>query len=158
AAVHSSPPGSEAAIVQSLASLLDDPPQRKVWAKVLLGAVADERRGRAGALSSAFSELVHERGEMSASLHEVQPVITMLRAHARPDNGASIEDAFHATRVMIGALTYRHAGEQHLRNERILDELRASCDRLATSLELADLKQALIAELPRLGVPNGFVA
>jgi phosphoserine phosphatase RsbU/P len=155
---YSSPPGSEAALVRSLASVLDGQEERKAWAKSLLAAVGDERAGSTGALHAAFARLGEEPTVLQASLHELQRVITMLRAHAVADGGALIEEGFHAARVMVASLTYRRAGEQHLRNERILEDLRESCERLATCLKLDDLREVLIAELPRLGIQNGFVA
>jgi signal transduction histidine kinase/ActR/RegA family two-component response regulator len=82
----------------------------------------------------------------------------MLRCHAIADGGPVIEEAFHVARVMVASLTYRRAGEQQLRNERILEDLRESCERLATCLKQDDLRKALIAELPRLGIQNAFVA
>jgi DNA-binding LacI/PurR family transcriptional regulator/signal transduction histidine kinase/ActR/RegA family two-component response regulator len=154
----SSPPGSEAALVRSLGPVLDDQAERTLWAKTLLAAVGDERAGQLGAVHAAFAQLGEEPSVLQASLHEAQRVITMLRAHAVADGGAAIEEGFHAARVMVASLTYRRAGEQHLCNERILEELRESCERLATCLKLDDLRMALIHELPRLGIQNGFVA
>lgn len=155
---HSSPPGSEAALVRALGPVLDAQDQREAWAQVLLQAVTDERRGKLGAVHGAFADLGDEPTVLQATLHEVQRVITMLRAHALADGAAPIEEAFHAARVMIASLTYRRSGEQHLANERILEQLRESCERLATCLKLEDLRQALILELPRLGVHNAFIA
>ncbi|HTV19772.1 MAG TPA: ATP-binding protein, partial [Polyangiaceae bacterium] len=96
-------------------------------------------------------------GGSHVPLHELQRVISILWRQSGAKD-AALEGAFHATRIEIGALMYRRAGEQNLRDDQLVDELRISCERLATSLEQPALERAILTELPRLGIKNGFIA
>jgi DNA-binding LacI/PurR family transcriptional regulator/signal transduction histidine kinase/ActR/RegA family two-component response regulator len=141
----------------ALSPLIEDGAWRERWASSLLQAVEEERRGRAGALEGAFGKLVDDLGGSHVPLHELQRAVSVLW-RASVTGAPAIEAAFHATRVRIGAMMYRRAGEQNLRDDQLVDELRLSGERLATSLERPVLVQAMAAELPRLGIKNGFVA
>jgi sigma-B regulation protein RsbU (phosphoserine phosphatase) len=147
----------ERALVSALGPLLEHAEPRQRWARELRRAVEDERQGLSGALEGEFSKLILELGRSQVPLHELQRVVSVLWQTTRA-GAPAIEAAFHAARVRIGAMMYRRAGEQNLKNDQLVDELRLSCERLATSLEYSVLEQALATELPRLGIQNGLVA
>src|SRR6185295_15750690 len=149
---------THAELVAALTPVIEDAPRREHWAGALEQAVQEERRGRTGALEGAFAALVSDAGGSQVPLHELQRAISILWRNTQAAGGARLEGAFHATRIRIGALMYQRAGEQNLRDDQLLDELRLSCERLATSLERPVLQQAMAAELPRLGIRNGFIA
>jgi len=142
----------------ALAPVIEDRARRRHWAGALEQAVEEERRGRAGALEGAFAALVHDAGGSQVPLHELQRAVSVLWRNTKQDGSNRLEGAFHAARIRIGAMMYQRAGEQNLRDEQLVDELRLSCERLATSLERPFLEQAMAAELPRLGIRNGFIA
>lgn len=144
-------------LATALAPVLGDEALQRRWAAALELSVERERGGHAGALEATIAELLAGLDGGQVPLHELQRVVSILWRAARAA-GTDIDGAFHATRVRIGAMMYRRAGEQNLRDEHLIDELRLSCERLATSLERPVLQQAMAAELPRLGIQNGFVA
>jgi phosphoserine phosphatase RsbU/P len=159
----SSPPRAEAGplrdeLLQALCSVLDDGTRRAHWSAALPAAAAAERRGERGALEAAFVQLIDELGGSHVPLHELQRVISILWRQSGSHTDLATEGAFHATRIKVGALMYRRAGEQNLRDDQLVDELRLSCERLATSLEQPALERAILAELPRLGIHNGLIA
>jgi signal transduction histidine kinase/ActR/RegA family two-component response regulator len=145
-------------LCEALAPVVDDETRQNHWAAALPAAVEAERRGERGALESAFARLVDELGGSHVPLHELQRVISILWRQSGASSSRAVEGAFHATRIEIGALMYRRAGEQNLRDDQLVDELRLSCERLATSLERPALEHAILTELPRLGIGNGFIA
>jgi phosphoserine phosphatase RsbU/P len=145
-------------LAAALAPILEVDDRRQHWAGALEQAVEEERRGRSGALESAFAALVSDAGGTQVPLHELQRAISVLWRNSNAGSSTALEGAFHATRIRIGAMMYRRAGEQNLRNEQLVDELRLSCERLATSLERPALVQAMATELPRLGIRNGLIA
>jgi sigma-B regulation protein RsbU (phosphoserine phosphatase) len=151
------PASAHAELTGALAPVLEDEHRRRHWAEQLTGAVAAERRGEERALELAFARLIDELGGSHVPLHELQRVISVLWRQSGPKD-AALEGAFHASRIEIGTLMYRRAGEQNLRDDQLIDELRISCERLATSLERPALERALATELPRLGIRNGFIA
>jgi phosphoserine phosphatase RsbU/P len=159
----SSPPNSDAGsdrdeLRQALCPVLDDAARRLHWSSALPAAVAAERQGDGGALEAAFVRLIEELGGSHVPLHELQRVISILWRRSGSHTDLATEGAFHATRIKIGALMYQRAGEQNLRDDQLVDELRLSCERLATSLEQPALERAILAELPRLGIHNGLIA
>ncbi len=145
-------------LVLALAPIIEHEVRREHWASALLQAVEEERRGLTGTLEGAFGRLVDELGGSQVPLHELQRAISVLWRETAANGSAAIEGAFHSARIRIGAMMYRRAGEQNLRDDQLVDELRLSCERLATSLERPVLQQAMAAELPRLGIQNGFIA
>jgi sigma-B regulation protein RsbU (phosphoserine phosphatase) len=142
----------------ALAPVIDDVARRKHWAEALPAAALAERQGEHGALEIAFSRLIEELGGSHVPLHELQRTISILWRQSAAHSSPVLEAAFHATRIKVGALMYQRAGEQNLRDDQLVDELRLSGERLATSLERPALTQAILTELPRLGIFNGFIA
>jgi DNA-binding LacI/PurR family transcriptional regulator/signal transduction histidine kinase/ActR/RegA family two-component response regulator len=145
-------------LAAALAPVIEDSTRRQHWAGALQQAVEEEHRGHAGALEGAFAALVHDAGGSQVPLHELQRAVSVLWRNTKQDGSSTLEGAFHAARIRIGAMMYQRAGEQNLRDDQLVDELRLSCERLATSLERPVLEQAMAAELPRLGIRNGFIA
>jgi sigma-B regulation protein RsbU (phosphoserine phosphatase) len=152
------PESARSELGATLGPILGSAARSEHWAGVLLRAVEAERHGQAGRLEGAFTELVNDAGGTQVPLHELQRAVSVLWRGAQALGSNALEGAFHATRIRIGALMYRRAGEQNLRDEQLVDELRLCCERLATSLERPMLERALATELPRLGIQNGFVA
>jgi sigma-B regulation protein RsbU (phosphoserine phosphatase) len=145
-------------LAAALAPVIESPTRRLHWAGALEQAVEEERRGHTGALEGAFAALVSTAGGTHVPLHELQRAVSVLWRNTKQSGTTTLEGAFHATRIRIGAMMYQRAGEQNLRDDQLVDELRLSCERLATSLERPVLEQAMAAELPRLGIRNGFIA
>ncbi len=147
------------ALDSALAPLIDDASSRSREADALLRAVLAECAGKTGAFLNAFTALLGSLRMTYVPPHELQRSVSVLRSYARCLGGPpETEDAFHAARVLVGSLTYRSAGAQRLRSEYLLEELRLSSERLTTSLTMGALKDALLTELPRLGVGNALVA
>jgi phosphoserine phosphatase RsbU/P len=149
---------TEHELAAALAPVIEDATRRAHWAGALEQAVEEERRGRSGALESAFAALISDAGGTHVPLHELQRAVSVLWRNTKQAGSPSLEGAFHATRIRIGAIMYQRAGEQNLRDDQLVDELRLSCERLATSLERPMLEQVMATELPRLGIRNGFIA
>jgi phosphoserine phosphatase RsbU/P len=149
-------PGEELNL--ALTPVIDDAAQRAHWVTALTAAAHDESQGERGGLELAFSRLIGELGGSHVPLHELQRVISILWRQCEARGTPAVEGAFHACRIKVGALMYRRAGEQNLRDDQLVDELRLSGERLATSLERPALIQAILTELPRLGIFNGFIA
>ncbi len=145
-------------LAAALAPILEDAARRQHWAGALEQAVEEERRGRAGALEGAFAALISDAGGTQVPLHELQRAVSVLWRNTNGGSSPELEGAFHATRIRIGALMYQRAGEQNLRSDQLVDELRLSCERLATSLERPALVQVMATELPRLGIRDGLIA
>lgn len=145
-------------LASALSPILEDATRRQHWAGALEQAVEEERRGHAGALEGAFAALVSDAGGSQVPLHELQRAVSVLWRNTNGGVSTALEGAFHAARIRIGAMMYQRAGEQNLRNEQLVDELRLSCERLATSLERPALVQVMATELPRLGILNGLIA
>lgn len=152
------PSSGDAELVSALAPIIEDHARRAHFALDLHQAVEDERAGHAGALERAFDALLEEIGGGQVPLHELQRAVSVLWRETLANTSVALEGAFHATRIRIGALMYRRAGEQNLKDDALVDELRLSWERLATSLERPMLEQALATELPRLGIRNAFIA
>lgn len=154
---QAAPSSARAELVQALAPIVEQEELREKWALALERAVENERAGETGALEAAFARLVDGLGVAQVPLHELQRAVSVLW-RGSVTGAPAIEAAFHATRVRIGALMYQRAGEQNLRDDQLVDELRLSCERLATSLERPMLEHAMAVELPRLGIRNAFIA
>ena len=157
--IHSAPPPRQSRIADSLAPLLQAPEQRADWAHTLCTAVDAELGGDTGALRTAMFRLLSQLSDPDAPLHELQQVITCLR---RTMSGVGItsdvETAFHEAFVQLGLAIQRREGKRRLHDEDLTERLRVNWERLASSLNFADLAACLGDELPRLSIMNGFVA
>jgi signal transduction histidine kinase/ActR/RegA family two-component response regulator len=148
-----------AEVVALLTPLFDDPAERRRWSEELGLAVRAECAGEAGALPAAFEGLVGTLPHPHVPIHDLQRVITVLRRHAHARAGCPPpEDALHAARVVVSGHASRRTKQQQLRNKYLLDELRVNWERLGTSLTLPSLKDALTAELPRLGIHDALIS
>ena len=147
------------ALLQTLSPLIDDREARSHWVETLLRSVDEQCTGSGGSFLEEFGRLLESLKMLYVPPHELQRSVSILRSYAAArGGGSSVEDSFHAARVFVGALTYRSAGSQRLRSEYLLEELRLSSERLTTSLTMSALKEALVTELPRLGVGNALIS
>ena len=146
-------------IRELLRPIFDSTNQRERWSGELIEAAAAEMKGRTGTLGRVLNSLILRIPNPHVPLYELQRIVTCLR-DAAVDNGLtqSVEEAFHAARVLVGSHSYRREGEKHLRNEYLLAELRLSWERLATSLSLPSLRRVLASELPHFGILNAVVS
>jgi DNA-binding LacI/PurR family transcriptional regulator/signal transduction histidine kinase len=152
-------PPLPAELTQALAACIDTEQERVQAATQLLRAVHAERAGHHGALLQVVASLVRGRPELHVPIFELQRVITSLRSWAFEQGApAALDDAFHSARALVGAQAYRRVAEQYVRYEYLLEALRSAWEQLATCLSLPALKQALLSELPRIGIRDALVS
>lgn len=129
------------------------------WRGELIRAVEAQQAGEDGALLAALDAFVRRTSGTHVPIHELQRVITSLRASTMLGGSPSrMEGAFHAARAQVGSHAYRRVAQELLRTNAVLMEMRSGWEQLATSLTLPGLQRALASELPRLGVQHGLVA
>jgi DNA-binding LacI/PurR family transcriptional regulator/signal transduction histidine kinase/ActR/RegA family two-component response regulator len=145
-------------IRELLRPIFDVEKQRDRYAGELVEAAAAEARGKLGTLIRVLNSMIMRIPHPHVPLYELQRIVTCLRDSVVEQGiTPSIEEAFHAARVLVGSHAHRREGETRLRNEYLLEELRLSWERLATCLSLPDLSRALASELPRFGILNAAI-
>jgi len=134
------------------------------WPGLLLDSLDEELQGVEGRFTAAFEELLHRAQAQGASLDEFQRVVSVLRTEFRrvqvqnTEEAHRVERIWHSARVLVGAASIRLLGHQKLVEQQASTSLARVGERLAATLSLPLLKEALVDDLPRLDVPRASVS
>lgn len=134
------------------------------WPSMLLDALDQEFQGVDGRFTAAFEELLHRAQSEGASLDEFQRVVSVLRTEFRRvrvqnrEEAHRIERIWHGARVLVGAASIRLLGRQKLLEQQASTSLARVGERLAATLSLTLLKEALVDELPTLDIHRAAVS
>lgn len=126
----------------------------------LLDAFQSELKGKTpGAFLSQLGQAVTTGGEVEGW----QDVLSMMRRHCLPyltDRHIQqrAEDLWHQARVMIGEMAQRIQAYQKWHTEEQARALRTIGQRLTTTLDIAELMNVLVQELPQLGLRSCFLS
>ncbi|XXT19598.1 SpoIIE family protein phosphatase [Sorangium sp. So ce429] len=125
------------------------------WPEELLSALDEELAGREGRFLGALRHLLDRAGDERCFLDQFQLVITLLRARYRwrpvgARSSKSLEQLWHAARLLIGRASVRAEGRQRLSVELAANDLSWTGRWLTTCLSLPLLKRTLASELDRL--------
>ncbi|WP_437807048.1 SpoIIE family protein phosphatase [Sorangium sp. So ce1078] len=128
------------------------------WAGELLSALDEELAGEEGRFLRALEALLDAAVRDGANLEHFQGVITLLRERFRrgrgdPRDGAleeTLEQLWHAARVLVGSASVRSEGQQRLNVELASLYLSWSTRSFSTCLSLPILKRMMASELPRM--------
>jgi DNA-binding LacI/PurR family transcriptional regulator len=131
----------------------------------LVDAFIAELRGKEGAsFAAAWDELLHDASAAALDLRKFQAPITALRRGAVPalsELGGLLvraETLLHEARVLLASRIHQCESERRLAERRTLHALADVAQSLIVSDDLPALLQAVARALPRLGIPNAFVA
>ncbi len=150
-----------AAVEELLAGLFHDEYRRRHWARELLAAVEAERKQEAGALPGAIVRLVRQLHGSHLPLQVLQRLVTGLRLESSgtgDPTSRELEEAFHASRALIGEHAYKRVADHLIREEVAFAQLRASWEHLATALTWPDLERALTTDLSSLGIRDAVIS
>lgn len=152
-------------LVQALLGAVSIPPHRLGrWPELLLYALDQELSGESGRFGAALEELLERAQAEGASLDEFQRVVSALRFELRKTRildereNRKIERIWHAARVAVGAASIRLLGRRGLDIEAASAGLGRSGERLAATLNLTLLKDALIEDLPALRIQRAALS
>ncbi|WP_437644018.1 SpoIIE family protein phosphatase [Sorangium sp. So ce362] len=128
------------------------------WAGELLSALDDELAGEEGRFLRALEALLDAAGREGANLEHFQGVITLLRERVRRGPGdlrgaalaETLEQLWHASRVLVGSASVRSEGQQRLNVELASLYLSWSARSFSTCLSLPILRRMMASELPRM--------
>ncbi len=138
------------------------PEKISTWLEPLLEAFLEELRGTTEVFIKIFTEI------LDLALHENSDVIlwhgalSVLRQRVLP--GISLEDKcrlealFAQARIVIGEAVQRAHALRQWQSERLADNLRETARALLTTFDLQQLTDALVENLPHLGIPSAFLA
>lgn len=134
------------------------------WQGVLLEALDAELAGEEGCFASTFEQYLDRALQVGVVLDEFQRMITTLRAEVRRFPIAEIEEhlrverLWHTLRIMVGTASVRSVGRDRLEIVDATLMLGDAGERFATTLSLPLLRDAMVAELPRLQIDEAAVS
>ncbi|XXY43934.1 SpoIIE family protein phosphatase [Sorangium sp. So ce260] len=124
------------------------------WAGDLLAALEEELAGDRGRFLRALQDLLDDARREGVLLDQFQAVISLLRARIQPSSAggdaASLEQLWHAARILIGSESVHVEGEQRLSVELAAIDVTYGARGFAACLSLPVLKGLLASELPRM--------
>lgn len=134
-------------------------------AEALVDAFIAELRGKEGAsFAATWDELLHDASAASLDLRRFQAPVTALRRGAVPalaELGGLLvraETLLHEARVLLASRIHHSESERRLSERRALHALADVAQSLVVCADLSELLDAVARALPRLGIPNAFVA
>ncbi len=137
----------------------------KSEAEALVDAFIAELRGKGSAsFAATWDELLHDASELSLDLRKFQAPITALRRGAVPalaELGGMLvraETLLHEARVLLASRIHHRESERRISERRTLHALSDVAQSLIVCNDLPALLDAVAQALPRLGIPNAFVA
>lgn len=146
--------------VHGAAAALDDG-----WDRQLLDAFEAELRGAgAGLFATTLDGQLAEVGLAGDDVAAWQGLVSALRKLLLPAlaneplRWVQAEDLWHEARILIGDLAERAQAQHRLRGERLSRALTESSAMLLATQQLPALLQAIAEQLPRLGIPGGWLA
>lgn len=146
-------------IATLLSGLVGDKSKRIAWADHLWRAVDAETSGQSGSLQSVLQRLLDEASDPDAQLYDLQHVISYLRTtRADETTRRDLDEVFHSALIQIGHTMHRRETRRRLHHVFLMEELRLSWERLATSLSFDSLREALLRDLPRFSVRNAIIS
>jgi putative methionine-R-sulfoxide reductase with GAF domain len=156
-----------AAIVSEMAQALgtDETVQDLEWSSKLIDAFANEpTSGSQGAFLTILNELLRWLAEAGRDVAACQGLLSVLRRQAMPslltDERAlrRADDLWHQARVLIGGAAERSRVVRALRNQQRIETLRDVGQSLITAVDVLELTDVIARELPRLGIPSGYLS
>ncbi len=146
-------------IAALLDSVVDDERQSADWANRLWIAVNAEHTGQAGALRKVIQDLLEEVPRPDVQLFELQRVVRYLYTTcAERFQETNLDRVFHSASIQIADTMYRREMRRRLQDGFLMEELRLSWERLATSLSFESLRAVLVRDLPRFSVRNAVIS
>jgi DNA-binding LacI/PurR family transcriptional regulator len=134
-------------------------------AEALVDAFIAELRGKEGAsFAAAWDELLHRASSSTLDFHSFQAAISALRRGAVPalsELGGLLvkaETLLHEARVLLGNRIHHRESERRLSERRAMHALADVAQSLIVCADLKALLAAVERALPRLGIPNAFIA
>ncbi len=131
----------------------------------LLDAFAAEIRGGSpGTFSIALDAALRQAVAAGDDIAAWQGVLSTLRRHTLPwlanDDEAlpKAEDLWHQARVMIGKVSGRTQARQTVEVQRRAQTLHEAGQELSTTVDVAELMDAAVQELPRLDIPRCYLS
>ena len=135
------------------------------WDRQLLDAFEAELRGAgAGLFTSTLDRLLVTVANAGDDVSAWQGMVSALRKLLLPSlpneplRWVQAEDLWHEARILIGELGERAQAQHRLYSERLARVLTESGATLLATQQLGALTGAVVAQLPRLGIPGGWMA
>jgi signal transduction histidine kinase/DNA-binding LacI/PurR family transcriptional regulator len=124
------------------------------WAERLTGLFLDAARPEG--FLAVFAEYLRDSARAGCSAQSWWAPLFYLRrfALARGTDEGAIEDLWLRVQLMVADVVERERTFEHLLHERQDQTVREAGQRLIVSRDVAELTDALVAELPRLGIPG----
>ncbi|WP_437281217.1 SpoIIE family protein phosphatase [Sorangium sp. So ce375] len=129
----------------------------QAWPRDLLSALEKELAGREGRFLRALQDLLDAAGRAGVALDQFQGAITLLRAKIARVPGVekdSLEQLWHASRILISHASLRVEGEKRLYLESASVNLSWTGMCFSTSLGMPTLRRTLATELPKLDLTH----
>ncbi|RAS67268.1 phospho-acceptor domain-containing protein [Lentzea atacamensis] len=131
------------------------------WAERLTGLFLDAGRpgGSGGDFLELFAEHLRDSARAGCAAQSWWAPLFYLRRFAleRGTDAGAIEDLWLRVQLMVSDVVERERTFEHLLHERQDQTVREAGQRLIVSRDVAELTGALVAELPRLGIPGCHV-
>jgi serine phosphatase RsbU (regulator of sigma subunit) len=135
------------------------------WDRQLLDAFEAELRGAgAGLFATTIDRLLTEVAAAGDDVVAWQGLVSALRRLLLPAlaneplRWVQAEDLWHEARILIGDLAERAQAQHRLRGERLSRALTESSATLLATQQIPALLRAIADQLPRLGIPGGWLA
>jgi len=135
------------------------------WMEQLLDTFAAELSGkRPDGFLTTLNTLLHRAALAGSDVGAWQRPLSSLRRRTLPLLGSDAkvlslaQNLWRQARVMIAEATGRARMRQNLRSRQRADMMRRAGQSLVIASDIRDLTRTLARELPRLGVPSGYVS
>ena len=164
---HIPPSALESFVLSEMLRVLDSDPSGLGMASLepLLEAFTAEAAGRQpGTFLSALDAVLREAAAVRQGIARWQDALSVIRRAFLPSlegdavSRSRVEDLVGQARVLVGETAQRvHAQEMAAAMERT-DEARQAGQSLVASVDLAQLSDVAVQDMPRLGIPGFYVA
>jgi phosphoserine phosphatase RsbU/P len=135
------------------------------WDRQLLDAFEAELRGAgAGLFTSTLDRMLVGVATAGDDVAAWQGMVSALRKLLLPSlpneplRWVQAEDLWHEARILIGELAERAQAQHRLYSERLARVLTESSATLLATQQVGALTGAVVAQLPRLGIPGAWMA
>lgn len=134
------------------------------WAQRLIDALAAQLSGDEEAFTQALTAVLEAATPYPDYVDELFKVVTVLRSRVYEQGIIScetipeLEQIWHVGQLMLGLAATNAQGRTKLDLEVVLDTVRAGFERIATSLTLPTLKQAVASTLPDIQIHHAHFA